>query len=101
MVTKRATFKGGIHPAYNKHYTESLNIEDMAPVKQVVIPMACLLYTSLSNEVFDKEISKMLKEQCDYVKSVAQAAINSIDAMTAVCGMVFKETINGFPLSEK
>ncbi len=40
MVTKRATFKGGIHPAYNKHYTESLNIEDMAPVKQVVIPMA-------------------------------------------------------------
>ncbi len=56
---------------------------------------------TLSNEVFDKEISKMLKEQCDYVKSVAQAAINSIDAMTAVCGMVFKETINGFPLSEK
>lgn len=37
---KHATFKGGIHPAYNKHYTESLKIEDMAPVKQVVIPMS-------------------------------------------------------------
>ncbi|MBE6038561.1 MAG: electron transport complex subunit RsxC [Anaerofustis stercorihominis] len=37
---KHATFKGGIHPSYNKHYTEKLPIEDMPAPKVVVIPMS-------------------------------------------------------------
>ena len=40
MDIKHATFKGGIHPSYNKHYTEKLPIEDMPAPKVVVIPMS-------------------------------------------------------------
>ena len=40
MDIKQATFKGGIHPSYNKHYTEKLPIETMPAPKEVVLPMS-------------------------------------------------------------
>ena len=35
-----ATFKGGIHPPYNKNYTDKLSIETLRPPREIVIPMS-------------------------------------------------------------
>ena len=40
MEIKKGTFKKGIHPSYNKHYTSSLPIEIMPSPKEVAIPMS-------------------------------------------------------------
>ena len=40
MEIKHATFKGGIHPSYNKQYTDKLPIETMPAPKEIVLPMS-------------------------------------------------------------
>lgn len=40
MEIKKGTFKKGIHPPYNKHFTEKLPIEVMPSPKEVVLPMS-------------------------------------------------------------
>lgn len=40
MEIKHATFKGGIHPSYNKQFTDKLPIENMPAPKEIVLPMS-------------------------------------------------------------
>ena len=40
MNKKHGTFKGGIHPNYNKQYTDKLAIEVMPAPKEIVLPMS-------------------------------------------------------------
>lgn len=40
MEIKKGTFKKGIHPPYNKHFTEKLPIEVMPAPKEVILPMS-------------------------------------------------------------
>ncbi len=40
MDVKKSTFKRGIHPQYNKQYTDKLPIEEMPAPKEVVLPMS-------------------------------------------------------------
>ena len=39
MEIRKGTFKKGIHPPYNKQFTEKLPIEVMPAPKEVVLPM--------------------------------------------------------------
>lgn len=40
MEIKHATFKGGIHPSYNKQFTDQLPIENMPAPKEIVLAMS-------------------------------------------------------------
>ncbi|MGQ9630202.1 MAG: electron transport complex subunit RsxC [bacterium] len=79
MRNVRAFGRGGVHPHYEKHYTDGKPIEDAPPPQQVVIPMVqhtgapCEAVVSVGDEV---KVGQVIGEAKAFVSAPVHATVS-------------------------
>jgi electron transport complex protein RnfC len=79
MEIKHAAFKGGIHPPYNKQFTNQLAIETMPAPQEVVLPMSmhigapCKPVVEVGQEV---KMGQLIGEAAGFVSANIHASVS-------------------------